>query len=106
MAIQGIEKIGERRRVFELPELGPGLTEFVVALFAVSALLIAQLMLSTHVPGTSYLGNDGALYKAIVLVALKFGSQFDVNNINPVQGIGSQILPLNVWANPALWPFA
>src|SRR5262249_5478020 len=31
---------------------------------------------------------------------------FDVSNINPLQGIGSQLFPLNVWANPAHWPFA
>jgi hypothetical protein len=31
---------------------------------------------------------------------------FHFNNINPIEGLGSQIFPLNVWLNPAYWPFA
>src|SRR5262249_25610383 len=31
---------------------------------------------------------------------------FDLNNINPLQGVGSQLQPQNVRANPAYWSFA
>ena len=44
--------------------------------------------------------------QAVIHTALKFGGIFHLNNINPLQGVGSQLQPHNVWANPAYWPFA
>ena len=44
--------------------------------------------------------------QAVVHTAFQFGSLFQLNNINPLQGFGSQLLPHNVWLNPAYWPFA
>src|SRR5687767_11295476 len=44
--------------------------------------------------------------QAIALATLEFGGLFDITNISPVQGVGSQMLPKNAWANPAFWPFA
>jgi hypothetical protein len=40
-----------------------------------------------------------------ILNAYKFANFFEFNNISPIQGLGSQPLPMNVWANPAYWPF-
>jgi hypothetical protein len=74
-----------------------------------SALLIAmaaQWILSTLIDGTNYYGLDGKLAQSAVLTAFKFGGYFDVTNLSPIQGVGSQMLPKNVWANPAFWPFA
>src|SRR5262249_2548292 len=44
--------------------------------------------------------------QATVIAALKYGGFFQVNAISPIEGVGSQILTMNVWANPAFWPFA
>jgi hypothetical protein len=77
-----------------------------IATLALVALIAAEWMLTSISPGTNYGNGDGKLFQSIVLAALKFGGHFQVTNINPIQGIGSQLLPLNAWANPAYWPFA
>jgi hypothetical protein len=79
---------------------------FVVAGFAVIALVAAQLVLSAAIHGTNYGGGDGKLAQATILTAYKFASFLQFNIINPTQGLGSQLLPMNVWVNPAYWPFA
>jgi hypothetical protein len=50
--------------------------------------------------------DDGMMVQAIILAAVKFAGILDVTNLSPINGIGSQILPKNLWANPSLWPFA
>ena len=79
--------------------------EILVAGFALVALLAAQWMLSSAIHGTNYDGGDGKMAQATILAALKFGGLFQVTNINPIEGVGSQLLPLNVWGSPAYWPF-
>jgi len=79
---------------------------FLVAGFAVLALVAVQLMLSATIHGTNYSGGDGKLAQATILTAYKFASFLQFNIINPTQGLGSQLLPMNVWVNPAYWPFA
>jgi hypothetical protein len=79
--------------------------EVILAGFALSALLIAQWMLSSAIHGTNYDGGDGKMAQAIILAAVKFSGFFQVTTISPIAGIGSQLVPLNVWANPAFWPF-
>jgi hypothetical protein len=76
-----------------------------VAGFALLALLVAQWMLSSAIHGTNYDGGDGKMAQATILAAVKFSGVFQVTTISPIEGIGSQLLPLNVWANPAFWPF-
>jgi hypothetical protein len=79
--------------------------EWRVAGFALLALLVAQWMLSSAIHGTNYDGGDGKMAQAMILAAVKFSGLFQVTTISPIEGIGSQLLPLNVWANPAFWPF-
>jgi hypothetical protein len=79
--------------------------EIIVAAFGLLALLMAQWMLTSAIHGTNYDGGDGKMTQATILAATKFGGLFQVTNINPVEGVGSQLLPLNVWANPSYWPF-
>jgi hypothetical protein len=81
-------------------------SEFVLAGIALLSLVSAQLLLSGAIPGTSYRGPDGGMIQANIFTAFRFADFFNVTNINPLQGIGSQLLPKNVWANPAFWPFA
>jgi hypothetical protein len=82
------------------------LLEFVIAIFALITLLSAQWVLSTAIHGSNYYGGDGKMVQAITLMAFKFAGLFDVTNLSPIMGVGSQMLPKNVWANPSLWPFA
>lgn len=56
---------------------GEGLTtfaRFVVAGFAVIALVAAQLVLSAAIHGTNYSGGDGKLAQATILTAYRFAS--------------------------------
>ena len=80
--------------------------EFALAAAALLMLLGAQWMLSAVIVGTNYYGVDGKMAQSAVLTAYKFAGYFDITNLSPIQGIGSQLLPKNVWANPAFWPFA
>src|SRR5215472_15419627 len=75
---------------------GARLTEPMVAGLALLALLAAQWMLSSAIPGTNYYGNDGKMAQATVIAALKYGGFFQVNAISPIEGAGSQILTMNV----------
>ena len=68
--------------------------------------LAAQWILSNGIRGTNYYGLDGKMVQSVALTAFRFGGYFDVTNISPLQGLGSQLLPKNVWANPSFWPFA
>src|SRR5262245_43048390 len=70
------------------------------------ALLAAEWILMTNVQGTHFAAGDGKMAQAVIRAAFKSAAFFDVTNISHTQGIGSQLLPLNVWANPAYWPFA
>jgi hypothetical protein len=81
-------------------------SEVFIAGSALLLLLLAQWSLCHVILGTNYYGIDGKMAQSAVLTALKFGGYFDVTNLNPIQGVGSQLLPKNVWANPAFWPFA
>ena len=84
--------------------LGKSYELFVVTV-AMIALAAAEWMLVLVIPGTNYSQGDGKMYQAVILTAVKYGGLFNLANINPVEGVGSQLLPLNVWANPAYWPF-
>src|SRR5262249_12910159 len=83
-----------------------GRSDLVLVGFAIAALMAAQLMLSKAFYGTNFGGGDGKMAQAVILVAQKFGGLFQFNNINPIEGLGSQLLPMNVWLNPVYWPFA
>jgi hypothetical protein len=80
--------------------------QIAVVTFAILALVTAELMLASAVPGTNFDGGDGKFAQATILTAYKFGGFFHFNNINPLQGLGSQLLPINAWINPTYWPFA
>ena len=77
-----------------------------VTAFGIMALLAVQLMLLSVCRGITYGGADGKAAQALIFSTFKFGGWLDITNINPLQGLGSQMLPLNVWVNPAYWPFA
>jgi hypothetical protein len=88
------------------PRLAPSLFETVLVGFAIFGLVAAELMLSGAIRGTNFAGADGKMAQAVIVAAYKFAGSFQFNNINPLQGLGSQLLPINVWINPTYWPFA
>jgi hypothetical protein len=57
-------------------------------------------------PGINYAGADGKAAQAEILITLEFARPFGITNLNPLQGLGSQLMPMNVWVNPAYWLFA
>jgi hypothetical protein len=79
---------------------------FLLVVFAFIALAIADVVLVLMMPGINYAGADGKAAQAEILITLEFARPFDVTNLNPLQGLGSQLMPMNVWVNPAYWPFA
>src|SRR5262249_798042 len=79
--------------------------EVMVGGFAALGLLVAEWMRVLAIHGTNSDGADGKMAQATILAAMKFGGFFQVTTISPIEGVGSQLLPLNVWPNPAYWPF-
>src|SRR5262245_6412680 len=80
--------------------------EILLAGTALLLALAAQWILSSTIRGTNYYGVDGKMVQSTILAAFKFTGFFDVTALSPIQGVGSQLLPKNVWANPSFWPFA
>jgi len=85
---------------------GPAHRGFLLVAFGFIALLGAQLLLVTSIPGTNYDGADGKAAQAEILTTLAFARPFEITNLNPLQGLWAQMMPMNVWVNPAYWPFA
>src|SRR5499427_5365830 len=85
---------------------GPAYRGFLLVAFAFIALLGAELVLVTTIPGTNYDGADGKAAQAEILTTLEFAKVFEITNLNPLQGLWPQMMPMNVWVNPAYWPFA
>src|SRR5215468_9043423 len=84
---------------------GPAYRGFLLVAFAFIALLGAELVLVTTIPGTNYDGADGKAAQAEILTTLAFAKPFNITNLNPLQGLWPQMMPTNVWVNPAYWPF-
>ena len=70
------------------------------------ALWLLETQLTTTAHGTHFAAGDGRMAEAVARVAYKFSLPFAVTNLDPTQGVGSQLLPINVWANPIYWPLA
>src|SRR5262249_12296166 len=79
---------------------------FLLVAFGFIALVGAQLVLITTIPGTNYDGADGKAAQAEILATLAFARPLEITNLNPLQGLWPQMMPMNVWVNPAYWPFA
>jgi len=97
---------GEFVRPATEPRRAASLLEIAVVGFAILGLIVAELILAGQIQGTNFGGADGKMAQAVILAAQKFGGFLHFNNINPIEGLGSQLLPINVWINPTYWPFA
>jgi hypothetical protein len=98
--------IGSRSQIESTRAIATRRAEVVVAVLALVALLVAQFLIARSIPGTNYNGVDGKMMQGLAVAAFQFGGIPDLTNLNPFQGAGSLMLPKNVWANPAFWPFA
>jgi hypothetical protein len=81
-------------------------SELVLAGIALLFLLIGEAVMSAMVRGTHFAPVDGKIAEAVVRSAFRLVAPFDVTSLNHIQGVGSLLLPLKLWANPAYWPFS
>src|SRR5260221_4807335 len=84
--------------------------QFGIVAFGLCALLLVEGMceagLITPANAPLFATADGRMAEGVVRTAYRFAAWFNVTNLNPLQGAGSQLLPLNVWVNPVHWPLA
>jgi hypothetical protein len=75
--------------------------------FATSlALTLPLVWQSWRIVGPStYAGGDGKSLQAGILAFQKFAPPFEINTLLPIQGLAEFATPVNIWANPVLWPF-
>src|SRR5258708_18887783 len=93
-----------RKHVLESPRRSSSYRGFVLVAFAFVALVGAELVLIITIPGGNYGGADGKAAHAEILATLEFARAFDISNLNPLQGMGSQMMAINVWGNAAFSP--
>lgn len=56
-------------------------------------------------PQGLYAGTDGRLFKNLIAAQIQFSTPFSLNSLNPLQGLGNQIVPINIWLQPSYLPF-
>src|SRR5438552_1506067 len=92
------------------PDLALGRPQFISVAFGICALLLIEWILETRLittaNGTHFATTDGKMFEAVVQTAYRFAAWLNVTNLNPLQGVGSQMFPLNVWVDPVYWPLA
>src|SRR5262245_5874749 len=67
---------------------------------------LLETRLATTINGTHFAAGDGRMADAVVRTGYQFAGFLRLTNLNPLQGFGSQLLPMNVWINPVHWPLA
>src|SRR5262245_2015558 len=75
-----------------LSRIDAGILLVAIGIFA---LFGAELALVLTIPGISYAGADGKAAQAIILATLEFAKPFHISNLNPLEGLGSQMMPMN-----------
>jgi len=77
--------------------------EFGIAGFGLAFLLVGEAISSAIIRGTHFAAVDGKMAEAVIRAAFSLAAPFDVTNLNHIQGVGSLLLPFNVWANLRSW---
>jgi hypothetical protein len=80
---------------------------FSVVVFLVGMILLfgaVGLAMKALGPDT-YSGVDGKFNQDLITTYLSFGRPFEVNTVNPLEGVFSQLYPLNIWLNPGFVQF-
>jgi hypothetical protein len=99
------ETHGMERKAATGTLLGAVSSEIFIAGSALLMLLAAQWILSAAIHGANYYGIDGKMVQATILAALKYGRLFDVTSVSPIEGVGSQLLPMKRMGQPRLLAF-
>src|ERR1700755_1456159 len=86
-----------RNDLSESPRRSSSYRGLVLVAFALVAPVGAELALIITIPGLNYGTPDGKAAQAEILATLEFARAFDISNLNPLQGMGSQMMPMNVW---------
>src|SRR4030081_2243243 len=68
----------------------------LLVVFGFLALVGAELVLVFTIRGINYAGADGKAAQAVILATLEFAKPFHISNLNPLEGMGSQMMPMNV----------
>src|SRR5438552_2636078 len=89
-----------------LPSRLPSAFGYAIAYVAVLVCLVAAWSANTNV---LYFGRDGMVSLWLVQMYAQWGSPTSLTLVNPFQGMGSMMLPMNPWWNPAAflavhWP--
>ena len=66
-----------------------------------TATLLIAFRIWSKVGPIHYGGGDGKAFQALVLGAMQFSPPGEANVLNPLQGMFSPQIPINVWLNPA-----
>jgi hypothetical protein len=66
--------------------------DLLIVVFAFIVLLVTVVITSS--PGVNYGGADGKAAQAEILATLEFARPFYITNLNPIQGLGSQMMPM------------
>jgi hypothetical protein len=71
-----------------------------IASLALAVAVALVFSIWNYIGPVAYQGGDGKLFQTLAANSLRFASLFEVNIINPLQGLFSPQLPTNVWFNP------
>jgi hypothetical protein len=80
---------------------------FSIVIFLIGMILLfgaLALVVKALGPDT-YSGVDGKFNQDLITTYLSFGRPFEVNTVNPLEGVFSQLYPLNIWLNPGFMQF-
>ena len=87
------DRDGRLRELGGIPNMcrvgAPIASDFALVAFAFFVLVGTEVALIITVPGANYGGADGKAAQAEILATLEFGRPFDISNLNPLQGLGS-----------------
>ncbi len=88
-------------------KIGQALRAFPHIYFFTSTALLMLFCIFVWIdmPQGLFAGTDGRLYKNLISTQIQFSEWFSLNAFNPLQGMGNQIIPMNVWLHPAYLPF-
>ena len=92
---------GGVKRIAGIPLLAIELAVISVIVFFV---LDEAVKAWLSMPSLLAVGRDGRLSVWLAQEGYRWNSLFSVTTINPFQGVGSMLLPINAWWIPGTWP--
>jgi hypothetical protein len=81
-----------------------GTSRFTYPIGFLIVALVAYFALSEY-PGTLHISRDGPHSLLLMLAHIDWSTPFQSTTLNPYQGMGSMLLPINPWFHPPAWLF-